>query len=444
MTAEVARIPNARRTRVVLHESALGLVYRLGGMAASFAAMPVMLAQLGSHQLGAWLVLLSGFQWITFFDLGVAAGARNEIARAVAHQDLSWTKRAISTGWYYTVIITAALALGITVLLGALPVSQWLQHAAFGGIDAGGALWVVGLGACLSFALNYVQTVYAAHERASAISLFGLLCSTGFLVLLLLIPRSEGAGITRMSWMYLAALIAANGWLIVRFFRQHPSLLPTTAAVDRKLRSRIMAFGTRLFVVQLAAMLMFTTARLMVSMFVGPAEVVVYDAAAKVFSIITMGHGLLMTTLWSSFTHAHEHADWAWIRQMMRRLIVLMVLVAGACTLVAALSPWLINMWLGPSQVGSAGMYAWFALAVVLSCWSNIFAYYLNGIGDVNVQLYSAIAAALLNVPASYFLAVMMQMGTSGVLAGTVCSSAVFAVIGPWRVMRLLQKCTTE
>lgn len=75
------------RTRRAMSHAARGLVARTLSIAAVFAAMPLMLRLLGQESLGAWLVLLAIFQWVTFFDFGVAAGARNEIARAAVIGD---------------------------------------------------------------------------------------------------------------------------------------------------------------------------------------------------------------------------------------------------------------------------------------------------------------------------------------------------------------------
>lgn len=427
------------RTRIVVHQSMLGLLYRFGAVAASFAMMPLMLQQLGAQALGVWLVLLSVFQWITFFDLGVASGARNEIARAVANGDTAHAKRAITTGWYYTGLISLGLACIIALALAFTPLADWLSTKAFSEIDASRVLWVVAMGSCVIFALNYIQNVFAAYQQPSALSIFSFLANLGFLLLLIVVEPGKDDGLMRMAVLYLLAMLCANGWLIVRFFTLHPESKPHVSAIDSRLRSKIMGFGIRLFVIQLAAMVIFTTDRIMVSAFIGPAEVVIYDAAFKVFAIITMVHTLVMSTMWSSFTHAYEQKDWVWIENSLKRLSQFMIPIVIASIIVALISPWIITLWLGHSQVGAPSMYTWFALVTILSCWSNIFAYFLNGIGDVKIQFYSAIFAAIINIPASYFFAVTMNLGITGVLMGTSCSIILFSLIGPWQAFKLLK-----
>jgi O-antigen/teichoic acid export membrane protein len=288
--------------------------------------------------------------------------------------------------------------------------------------------------------LSYIQPVFAAFQRASALSMFSFAVSILFLVFLVLAPATQENGLFHVGVLYLAAMLVAHFCLIILFFVQHPQARFRFAEIDHRLRSNIVGFGMRLFVIQIAAMVIFTLSRLLVSLFFGAAAVVVYDGGFRIFSVVSMVHTLVMSTLWSSFTHAYEQADWAWIRRTMVRLRMLMVPLMLGCAVLAALAPWLVAHWLGRQQVGAPGLYAWFAAITILGCWSNIFAYFLNGIGDVSVQFYSAIAAALINVPASYFFAVTLSMGISGILAGTFVSLSVFSLLGPWQVARILAR----
>jgi O-antigen/teichoic acid export membrane protein len=301
---------------------------------------------------------------------------------------------------------------------------------------------VVAAGSCLSFALSYIQSVYAALEKASAFSLFSLLSNVGFLVLLALASLLSSSDVFQVSVLYLLAMVGANLWLIVRFVALHPEYRPRFASIDHSMRGRMLGFGIRLFVIQVAAMVIFTTSRLMASLFLGPASVVVYDAGFKIFSLVSVVHTLIMSTLWSSFTQAYERAEWDWIRSSLRRLTTLMLPLSIACVALAAVSPRLITMWLGPQQIGPPHLYFWFAAVTLLSCWSNIFAYFLNGIGNTSVQFVSAIVAAILNIPASYFFAVRLEQGVSGLLIGTLLSLALFSVAGPIQALGLLKKNT--
>ena len=106
----------------------------------------------------------------------------------------------------------------------------------------------------------------------------------------------------------------------------------------------------------------------------------------------------------------------------------------------ALLSRPLISVWLGDGAVSGMWLYWAFAGYAILSSWSNIFAYFVNGIGRVNLQLASALFAAGINIPLSVFLVRYYNMGISGVVLATVISLSFFSVLGPIQTRHILRK----
>lgn len=422
----------------IVRQTGLGLILRLVAVGGTFLAMPVMLQRLGPVELGIWLVLLSVFQWLTFFDLGVAAGARNEMARAFATGNSHRIREAIATGLFYTVVVSSVLALGC-VLIGALtPVVPLLEQVSFQGHAAGGAVWIVALGSCAVFALNFIQMVYAAEQRAAAVSYFAAVSNLLFLLLIYWWPLTSLNNLNQISSLYLISMVAANLSLVLWFFRGRGDIVPNVRGIQPDMRQRILGFGIRIFVIQIAAMVVFTTARILVSSFLSPAEVVVYDAAFKLFAVITMLHSLLMSNFWSSFTEAHSVRDWAWLRSRVKLLQWLTLPVLLACGLLALISPWIIQHWMTRAQVGSMSLYLSFAVLTTLSAWSNVFAYFLNGIGDTKVQLRTSLLALASHFPCCYLFTKVLGLGLTGINLGTIVSLGFFAVAGPLYVWRLL------
>lgn len=412
----------------------------MGAVAATLAATPLMLALLGRQQLGAWLVLLSVFQWITMFDLGIAAGARNEIARAVAVRDELRVRQAITTGWFYVAAISVMLFMVAAGILALTPLPDWLGQRVFNGVDVTITLWLIVGGACMTFGLNFIQSAYAAMEKASAFSLFSLVVNVGFLLLLVLAHFWSIYSMESVAVMYIVAMFCGNAWLILQFRRSFPQYMPDRHSLNHALSGIIVKFGLRLFIIQLAALVIFTTSRLLTSAWLGPESVVIYDAGFKVFSIVTMVHTLLMSTIWSSFTQAFERREFTWIRQTLRRLAVLMLPLIAACVVLAIYSPSIVRLWLGGAQVGSISLYALLAATTILSCWSNIYAYLLNGVGDTRVQMISAIISGAINIPATYFFTATLGLGLTGIVLGTLVSLLPFSILGPYSVRKLLRE----
>ena len=362
------------------------------------------------------------------------------MARAFASNDTQRVRQAIATGLFYTVIISAVLAVGCIIVGAFTPIIPLLERTSFHGHATGYALWVVALGSCAAFTLNFINMVYAAEQRAAALSYFSAASSILFLGLVYWWPLRMFDHLTQISSLYLISIAAANLSLVLWYFRDRLNIIPTVKDIQPEMRQRILGFGVRIFIIQIAAMAVFTTARILVSIFLDVSAVVVYDAAFKLFMVITMLHTLLMSTFWSSFTEAHAVGDWEWLRGRMKLLQLLIIPIFLASLFLAYVSPWIIRHWMTQDQVGPISLYVSFALLTSLSAWSNVFAYFLNGIGDTKVQMRTSLIALAAHFPCCYLFTKVFGLGLTGINLGTIVSVTFFAVAGPIYVWQLLRK----
>jgi O-antigen/teichoic acid export membrane protein len=428
-----------------VRQASIGLVFKLGSVGATFSSVPIALDILGAGKMGMWLVLLSVFQWITLFDLGIGAGARNEIARAVAMADPERARRAIATGWFYVTLI----AVGIFAVVGsalAIPaVPNWISTRIFHDQTVATPLAIVLTGACMAFTLNFIQAAFSAIERPAVQSAYAF-GANGLFVLFLLLGRALGVlqSVAAVCLTYALAMIIAALVTVAYFHTAYRELWPALGDIDHKLRQPIVHKGIQLFVIQLCALAIFTTDRLLVSAFVSPEAVVDYDAAYRIFALVTMGHALIMGSTWSSFTQAHARQEWAWIASTLGRLQWLMVPLAAGCGLLALLAPTLVSAWIGIDHVSELLLYATLGIAVVLSCWSNIFSYFLSAIGETRLQIYSSVTATFINFLASWYFSVRLELGAAGIVLGTCCAMLPFSILGPIVVRRKVSEGCSE
>jgi Na+-driven multidrug efflux pump len=156
--------------------------------------------------------------------------------------------------------------------------------------------------------------------------------------------------------------------------------------------------------------------------------------------MVTIFHGIIVAPLWSGYTDAYTKGDIHWIRKVILKLNVLMIPIIFIVSLLVIFSKDIISVWVGPNIQFSRLLVILMAAYVVLSIWSNIYAYFLNGIGKIKIQMYSSIVAGLINIPISIFFIYFFDMGTSGVILGTIVSLSLFAVIGPIQSYFVLKK----
>lgn len=74
---------------------------------------------------------------------------------------------------------------------------------------------------------------------------------------------------------------------------------------------------------------------------------------------------------------------------------------------------------------------------ILLRVGCDIYAYFLNGIGMLKVQMWLAVVQALMNIPFSVALGNLY--GLSGVIYGSIVTLSICAVVLPWCTYRYLK-----
>ena len=76
---------------------------------------------------------------------------------------------------------------------------------------------------------------------------------------------------------------------------------------------------------------------------------------------------------------------------------------------------------------------------VIVSIWNNIYAMFINGIGEIKIQLYTAVIAMFLNIPLAIFFVKYVGLGLSGIVLATIISLMLAAVALPIQVHYILR-----
>ena len=100
----------------------------------------------------------------------------------------------------------------------------------------------------------------------------------------------------------------------------------------------------------------------------------------------------------------------------------------------------IIAIWINKELVVSTSLVISVAIFVVISCWNNIYAMFINGIGEVKLQLYTSILAMVINVPLAIFFVKTLNLGLSGVMMATVISLLGSAIALPIQVNKIISK----
>lgn len=417
-------------------------MYRAVAVVASFLAMPLMIGYLGREQFGVWSTLLTVMSWVVFFDLGVGNGLRNKVSEALAKEEPGEAGKFIGSG--YTLIGLIALGLWIAVTLGAyfVPWQIVFNTAAISEAVLRDTVQIAAFFIVLNFWLGLISALLGAVQRTSIIALGQLISNLLVLGFVYGLSKTTSASISNLALVYGMSLVTANVLLSLWFYRRRPELRPSIHLDKRHVRP-LLAVGLQFFTIQLAVLVIFTTDKMLITQLFGPQHVTHYEVVFKLFSIVMFAHGLISTPLWSAYTDAFHRADFEWIGRMLRGQLSIYALIILLIGVLMVMADKIIALWIGKDFSIPAELVLMMALFVALSTWNNIYAMFVNGIGQIKIQLYTSIIAMAMNIPLSIFLAQHTGLGTSAIVLGTVCSLALPAVVLPVQVAHLMRRSTS-
>ena len=131
------------------------------------------------------------------------------------------------------------------------------------------------------------------------------------------------------------------------------------------------------FVIQLAAIILFTTSNIILTRFYGPDAVTSYNIAFKYFTIVSMIFGIIVSPYWSAITESFTK-DFKWIRSSIRDLDFIAYGFILICILMFFISDDIYILWVGSdvSVPKSFIIYGNFVIVRLFGVTSNTF---ING-----------------------------------------------------------------
>ena len=79
------------------------------------------------------------------------------------------------------------------------------------------------------------------------------------------------------------------------------------------------------------------------------------------------------------------------------------------------------------------------ALYAIVLTWNSIFGCFVNGIGKIKLQMYEGIIGMIINIPISIFFAKNLDMGSAGVILGTIISLTIGSFLIPIQTVKLIR-----
>jgi O-antigen/teichoic acid export membrane protein len=432
---------NERSTRAKKN-IAVSFVVRGLSIGISLLLVPLVLHATSPSEYGVWLTINSFIGWFSFFDIGLGNGLRNKFAEAMARNDIERARQYVSTTYAMMSLIIGVIAL---VFFSVNPFINWTSvfNASLDSAEELRYLVPVVFGLfSIQFIVQLLSTVLLADQRPAVNNVLGFLGSVLTLTGIYILDTYWTASLFTIGIVFTASplivLIAAH---IVLYSTRYKHLSPTWRSVNFHYARELTSLGIQFFVIQIAVLILFTTSNMIIAQYLGPQEVTSYNIALKYFGIINSVFILIATPFWSAITDAYHRNDMAWIRNSVKKLVIVWGVFVIASVLMLSVSQLAYRFWVGETIQIPFGVSLALCIFVTLTNWSSIFATFLNGTGKIRLQLYSAVTVSLINIPLSIYLTGIY--GLPGVILASICCVSIGSIWAPIQYYKLINNTAT-
>ena len=373
---------------------------------------------------GIWITLSSIIAWMSFFDIGFGNGLRNKFAEARATGNEIKARNYISTTYAILSIIFSVVWIIFFFVHFFVDWSYVLNAPR----EMAGELSVLAIIVfsyfCLQIVLKTINTILIADQKPARASFLDMIAQILTLIIIYTLTRTTKGSLLNLGltlgFAPILVMIISSFWF---FHLSYKKYAPSIKYVRFSYAKDIMQLGYRFFIISIAAIVLYQTSNIIIAHLFGPELVTPYNIAYKYFGIITMMFGIIIAPFWSAFTEAWAKKDINWIKMIVKKLQYMWIVLTICTILMLIISDYVYKLWIGSKMVVPFSISIVLAIYVVINVWNTIFSYFINGIGKIQLQLYSAIWCALINIP----LAIMLgrSFGISGVILSTVILSLI-------------------
>ncbi|WP_456379195.1 lipopolysaccharide biosynthesis protein [Lutibacter sp.] len=434
----------SQRTKNITKHIGLSVFYKIGAVIANFLLVPLTINYLDTENYGIWLTLSSFISWFSLFDIGLGNGLRNKLAESVAVGKMNLAQAYVSTTYYAIAIVSFLLFLiffGINFFIDWTNVFNTNQNLYN---DLRLLMPIVFGFFCLQFVVKLITTVYLANQHHSIQVKIQFITQVLSLLIIWFLTKTSKSSLLVFGAVFSALPVILLLFLnLFAFTGTYQALKPKYSLFQKKCLKDLMGIGINFFIIQIAALVLFSTDNLIISKLFSPAEVVPYNIAFKYFSIVTMAYSILITPYWSSFTDAYAKKDYEWIKKSVKNIQKIWLLIPVALLIMILISNWFYHIWVGDTVAISIGLTVSMALFVLLTTFNMVYVNFINGVGKIKLQLITSLISMTINIPLSIYFAKYLGWGVNGVILATCFSLGYSVILRPIQYYKIINNNAT-
>ena len=334
--------------------------------------------------------------WIDQMDIGLGNGLRNQLAVHIAHGEYERARSIVSSTFAMLCVITFPIMLLLSALVWYCDIYTFLNVSPQMIPDLRMALLSSVIIVCITFIFKFIGNVYMGMQMPAVSN---LIIATGQTIALiatwLLYISHHGSFLNIVLVNTSAPLLIYLLAYPYTFYRKYRFLKPTVRSVNLQSAMALCNVGLKFFWLQIAGVLQFMTANILISKFFTPEMVTPYQIAYRYMSLLIVVFTVICMPFWNATTDAYEKGDIAWIENANKKMNRMTLWIALLLIVMVTVSPLIYKVWIGDKCSVPFFMTVMMALYIILMILSMRYSYFLNGIGALRLQLLMTVTTII-------------------------------------------------
>jgi O-antigen/teichoic acid export membrane protein len=418
------------------------LLIRGLSIAISLVLVPLTIDYINPSRYGIWLTLSSIVAWFSFFDIGLTQGLRNKFAEAKAKGEDDIAQILVSTTYAILAIIFCIIWIVFIIAnyfldwASILNVSETMQS------EISILAVIVFTYFCLQFVLRIITTLLIADQqpaKSSVIDLLGQIFSLFFIVILVI--TTEGSLVKLGIALCVSPLLVLVGANLFFFKGSLKKYRPSFSTIKFPYAKGLFNLGVIFFIIQVAAIIQYETANIIIARNFGTLEVTSYNIVYKYFGILSMVFMIFITPFWSASTEAYLKNDIQWIRNGIKKYNQLNVLLFIASCVMLFFSETVYRLWLGEGKVTIGfTLSLWGFLFFNVGMFGSKYVNFLNGINALRIQFLTSLITPFLYIGIAILLIDYFEMGVYSLFVAALLANPNAYLIAPLQYYLIVVK----
>lgn len=405
----------------------------------SFLMYPILIDYLGVDQYGSWLTIASLSTWMTFFEFGLGSGLKNQLAKALSHKNNRLGKELVSTAYFAVSSIVVILFCLLFVFRNTINWGSLLGSS----LDSSTLSLFVSImisSFFIVFIFKLIGNIVSAAQNPYIEKLINTTIQIVLLIVVVSISQFYDSDIVKLSiyWCSSTILIWVVASVLLYLF-EYNYICPSIKTIKFTHIKLLLSLGLQFFIIQLSLVVIHGSTNFIISKYIGSEQVVVYNAAYKIFNLANIMYSIIIAPTWVAFVDAIEQNDIAWIRSTVKKMLLIWGGITACMFMILLLSPFIYSIWLGQRITIPFGLSAVLFLYFSTMTFGGIYNMFVNATGKLKTQVVCWLISAVLYLPVVLFLLNHTNLGIYAVVMTLLLSNVYYVLFAPMQYHKFMQ-----